>query len=46
MLWVGHSLGGLVIKEALIQASQHMMHQRHEDWGLVWSTHTPLASCS
>lgn len=38
ILWVGHSLGGLVIKAALIQAANHRMRDNgFDDLGLIYS---------
>jgi protein SERAC1 len=37
IIWVGHSLGGLVIKEAIIQAASNEKHSRHEELGEIYS---------
>jgi len=36
-MFVGHSLGGLVIKEAIILAARNAKHLRHQDLGDIYT---------
>ncbi|KAK4465805.1 hypothetical protein QBC42DRAFT_332991 [Cladorrhinum samala] len=38
IIWIGHSLGGLVIKDAIISTNGHHLNERFEDYGRLYSS--------